>query len=161
MTFKSKAAPVAEPLVAAEKAAKGKWTLKQTTAFLDHLAVTSNVSEAARTAGVPPQSAYRLRRKEAEFRDKWHDALCEGYARLEADLLSEALIAPNGTIKDMTLKSRAQKYRLGVSLLSAHRATVRGGIRSMFQNESSTTVRNRLQQRFIVMREQMTGAADD
>jgi len=29
-------------------------------------------------------------------------------------------------VKDATLKSRAQKYRLGLSLLAAHRAAVRG-----------------------------------
>src|SRR3546814_6073377 len=69
---------------------------------------------------------YRERRRNPGFAARWHEALCEGFARLEAELLSEALIAPTGNVKDATLKSRAQKYRLGLSLLAAHRAAVRG-----------------------------------
>ncbi|MFM2099411.1 MAG: hypothetical protein RLZZ366_950 [Pseudomonadota bacterium] len=160
MTFKSKAALVAEPLVAPEKPVSTKWTAKQKAAFLAHLAVTSNVSDAARTAEVPVRSAYALRRKEPAFRDEWHDALCEGYARLEAELLAAALIGPNGNTKDATLKSRAQKYRLGVTLLSAHRATVRGGIKPVLQKDGAVSVRARLEHRFIIMREQMTGGTD-
>jgi hypothetical protein len=160
MTFKSKVALVAEPPVAPEKPVSTKWTAKQKAAFLAHLAVTSNVSDAARTAEVAVRSAYALRRKDATFRDDWHDALCEGYARLEAELLAAALIGPNGNTKDATLKSRAQKYRLGVTLLSAHRATVRGGIKPLPQKDSAISVRAHLEHRFIIMREQMTGGAD-
>jgi hypothetical protein len=94
--------------------------------FLDILAETSNVSAAARAAGVAGNAMYRERRRNPAFAARWHDALCEGFARLEAELLSEALVAPNGNVKEATLKSRAQKYRLGLSLLAAHRAAVRG-----------------------------------
>src|SRR3546814_20824062 len=69
---------------------------------------------------------YRERRRNPGFAARWHEALCEGFARLEAELLAEALIAPTGNVKDATLKSRAQKYRLGLSLMAAHRAAVRG-----------------------------------
>src|SRR3546814_21109451 len=69
---------------------------------------------------------YRGGRRYPGVAARWHEELCEGFARLEAELLSEALIAPTGNIKDATLKSRAQKYRLGLSLLAAHRAAVRG-----------------------------------
>src|SRR3546814_11838205 len=57
---------------------------------------------------------YRERRRNPGFAARWHEALCEGFARLEAELLAEALIAPTGNVKDATLKSRAQKYRLGL-----------------------------------------------
>ncbi len=55
--------------------------------FLDTLAETSNVSEAARRAGINPSRAYKVRREEAGFRAKWAAALAEGYAHLELETL--------------------------------------------------------------------------
>ena len=98
----------------------------QMTQFLESLAESSNVAASARAAGVTGNAMYRERRRNAGFAARWHEALCEGFARLEAELLSEALVAPSGNVKDATLKSRAQKYRLGLALLAAHRAAVRG-----------------------------------
>lgn len=98
----------------------------QMSMFLEALAETSNVAASARAAGVTGNAMYRERRRNAAFAARWHAALCEGFARLEAELLSEALVAPSGNVKDATLKSRAQKYRLGLALLAAHRAAVRG-----------------------------------
>lgn len=99
---------------------------RQLDIFLDALAESSNVAASARAAGVSANAMYRERRRNAGFAARWHEALCEGFARLEAELLSEALVAPTGNVKEATLKSRAQKYRLGLSLLAAHRAAVRG-----------------------------------
>lgn len=98
----------------------------QMTQFLESLAESSNVAASARAAGVTGNAMYRERRRNEGFAARWHEALCEGFARLEAELLSEALVAPSGNVKDATLKSRAQKYRLGLALLAAHRASVRG-----------------------------------
>lgn len=98
----------------------------QMTQFLEALAESSNVAASARAAGVTGNAMYRERRRNAGFAARWHEALCEGFARLEAELLSEALVAPSGNVKDATLKSRAQKYRLGLALLAAHRSAVRG-----------------------------------
>ncbi|PKP96798.1 MAG: hypothetical protein CVT74_15995, partial [Alphaproteobacteria bacterium HGW-Alphaproteobacteria-13] len=94
--------------------------------FLEALAESSNVAASARRAGTNANAMYRERRRNAGFAARWQEALCEGFARLEAELLAEALVAPNGNVKDVTLKSRAQKYRLGLALLAAHRAAVRG-----------------------------------
>jgi hypothetical protein len=74
--------------------------------FLDHLAQTANVSASARAAGVASSAVY---------------------ARLETDLLAEALQTASGRTADATLKARAQKHRLAIALLSAHRASVKGG----------------------------------
>jgi hypothetical protein len=98
----------------------------QMTQFLEALAESSNVAASARAAGVTSNAMYRERRRNEGFAARWHEALCEGFARLEAELLSEALVAPSGNVKEATLKSRAQKYRLGLALLAAHRAAVRG-----------------------------------
>src|SRR3546814_2596883 len=80
--------------------------------FLDALAESSNVAASARAADIAANAMYRERRRNPGFAARWHEALCEGFARLKAELLSEALIAPTGNVKDATLKSRAQKYRL-------------------------------------------------
>jgi len=55
--------------------------------FLDTLAETSNVSEAARKAEVNPSRAYKVRRREADFREAWNAALPEGYEHLELETL--------------------------------------------------------------------------
>ena len=94
--------------------------------FLNHLAETANVAASARAAGITSSSVYAERRRSAGFRDDWARALGEGYARLETDLLAEALLAANGKTADTTLKARAQKHRLAIALLSAHRAAVKG-----------------------------------
>ncbi len=95
--------------------------------FLDHLAQTANVSASARAAGVASSAVYAERRRSPAFRDAWALALAEGYARLETDLLAEALQTASGRTADATLKARAQKHRLAIALLSAHRASVKGG----------------------------------
>lgn len=95
--------------------------------FLDHLAGTANVSGSARLAGVSGGAMYSQRRRSAEFRAEWALALAEGYARLETNLLAEALQSANGNTADGTLKARAQKHRLAISLLRAHGAAVKGG----------------------------------
>lgn len=55
--------------------------------FLGTLAETSNVSEAARKAGVNPGRAYKVRRDEPAFRQSWYEALLEGYEHLEMETL--------------------------------------------------------------------------
>jgi hypothetical protein len=98
----------------------------QSRAFLDHLAETANVTASAKAAEISPSLAYRMRRERPAFRAAWEAALAEGYARLEAFLVSQALVQANSHTSETTIKSRAQKYRLGLSLLSLHRAAVRG-----------------------------------
>jgi hypothetical protein len=95
--------------------------------FLDHLAQTANVSASARAAGVAGNAVYAERRRSPAFRDAWALALAEGYARLETDLLAEALQVASARTADGTLKARAQKHRLAIALLNAHRAAVKGG----------------------------------
>lgn len=95
-------------------------------AFLASLAMTANVTASAKAARTSSSRVYRERSKSAVFRQQWQEALTEGYARLEAELLAEALRPASGSIKDMTLKTRQMKIRLGMTLLSLHRASVRG-----------------------------------
>lgn len=142
-------------IAGAAKSAKAQRAGKrQLDLFLDALAETSNVAASAREAGVTAGAVYRERRRCAEFARRWHQALCEGFVRLETELLSEALMAANGNVKDATLKARAQKYRLGLALLAAHRSAVRG-VKSAAVGEvaSEDGAKERLTLRLMDMRE--------
>lgn len=94
--------------------------------FLTNLAESSNVAASARAAGVSSSAIYAERRRSPPFRDEWAAALAEGYARLETDLLAEAMQSASAKISDAMLKSRAQKHRLALALLAAHRVSVKG-----------------------------------
>ena len=72
--------------------------------FLNRLAETSNVSEAARTAGVNPSRAYKIRRFDPDFAQQWHLALLEGYEHLEMETLDRlrAGVGKDGPKFDIT-----------------------------------------------------------
>ena len=78
--------------------------LKIRSLFLDHLAQTANVSASALAAGAKSSAVYAERRRTPAFRDAWALALAEGYARLETDLLAEALI-----LKLTQMRQRAEE----------------------------------------------------
>lgn len=87
--------------------------------FLDTLAETSNVSEAARRAGINPSRAYKVRREEAGFRAKWAAALAEGYAHLEMETLHRLRMGTDAG-KDERKFDLANALRL----LALHRQSV-------------------------------------
>jgi hypothetical protein len=93
--------------------------------FLAHLAETANVAASERVAGMVARSAYEERRRSPAFFAAWEVALAEGYARLEASLLSVALIKPSAKTDEALQKARAQSNRLGINLLNWHRANVK------------------------------------
>ena len=91
--------------------------------FLAELAVTSNVSAAARKARTPTATVYKARREEAEFNRRWQQALAEGYDNLEMDLLRRLRIGEltgGGPTKSRRKYDNAIAFRL----LSAHREAV-------------------------------------
>ena len=125
--------------------------------FLLHLGQTANVTASAKMAGVTTSPIYTLRRKSDDFRARWFGALCEGYARLEANLLAEALAPASGNLKDSTFKLRQMKTRLGTNLLAAHRASVRGAAPTAPQrSRDPKEVKLRLEARFSAMRKRLS-----
>ena len=125
--------------------------------FLSHLAQTSNVTASAKVAGVTTSPVYDLRKKSDGFRSQWHSALCEGYTRLEANLLAEALAPASGNMKDSTFKLRQMKIRLGSSLLAAHRASVRGAAPTTpSRSRDPKAVKQRLEARFAAMNKRLS-----
>ena len=55
--------------------------------FLSHFAATCNAKGAARAAGVAHSTVYARRAKDEQFRAAWNEALEQGYAALEAELV--------------------------------------------------------------------------
>ncbi len=150
----------AAPLAAAPKLAAPKLSAAALSQFLDALATSSNVAASARAAGITAAAVYRRRGHDAAFAARWQAALCDGYARLEEELLAEALLAANGNIKDSTLKARAQRHRLGLALLAAHRAAVRGQAGGAGAAFGGTPAKARLADRLAAMAAAQGDAAD-
>jgi len=129
--------------------------------FLAHLAHTANVSASARAAGVSTWPVYALRAASPAFCAKWVAALAQGYARLEANLLAEALSAPASNLKDSTLKQKQLKMRIAMALLAAHKPAARSAAPMPRSKRavSAKEVRARLEARFAAMHARLI--ADD
>jgi hypothetical protein len=129
--------------------------------FLEELARTSNITASAKAAGFTTKPAYDLKKKSGSFKAQWLEALSEGYARLEADLLAEALRPASPHLKDMTLKQKQLKVRLGMALLAAHRNTVRGAEKpSPSRSRDPEEVKKRLAARFTAMNKRLNDDPD-
>lgn len=98
-----------------KKPGKAKWTR----IFLAELAASSNVTAAAREAGVSTTVVYETRRADAEFNRAWRAALCEGYDALEMALLERFRAG-----EDKPATGRSYDNATALRLLSAHRETV-------------------------------------
>lgn len=136
----------APPRTDADAAASG-FDARARKLFLEHLALTSNVAASARKAGVPSSRAYALKRKNADFARDWQAALCEGFARLESELLAEALRTISGKVTEATLKSRAQKHRLALALLAMHRSSVRGAAKPSAKPDNGAAIAARVEEK--------------
>lgn len=105
------------------------WTVERRKAFMETLAATCNVSEAARVAGKNLSSAYYQKRRDPGFAREWAQALSVGYGELEALLLRQALFGTEeeevvldgeGMVKSRKVK-RGHPHAVGVRLLVQHR----------------------------------------
>ena len=136
-----------------------RWSAERRTAFLQHLAATSNVRASERAAGMRLRAAYTERACNPAFRVAWDQALREGYARLEVELLDRAL---NGQRKarrnpkgEITGYDMEYSEKLALTLLSAHRQAVKGGGAS--ENDPHA-VRQRLQAKIEAVRKRLGDA---
>jgi hypothetical protein len=119
--------------------------------FLARLAATSNVSAAAKAAGVATSTVYETRRSNPEFNRKWQEALCEGYELLEMDLLRR--------MRDGELKPAAGSRRgvrtydnaISMRLIAAHKEAVnrQRGIRD---NRDSAAIIRSIDDKLELMR---------
>lgn len=89
--------------------------------FLAELAGSSNVSAAARAAGIATATAYDARRTNAAFNRKWQQALCEGYDHLEMDLLHRLRVGEVKPAAGAKRGVRSFDNATALRLLAAHR----------------------------------------
>ena len=125
--------------------------------FLGELAATSNVSAAARLAGVSTFIVYETRRSNPEFNHAWREALCEGYDHLEMALLFRLRA---GEIKPATGAKRGVRQfdnATSLRLLTAHREAV-AQQRAVRDNEDAETILASLNAKLERMRERSLAA---
>lgn len=95
--------------------------------FLETLAATSNVTTSAKAAKISSRHVYWMRQRDAQFREAWEEALEEGYAALEMEVLHRMRF---GSKKTETVAGKPVKTVhsfndvTAVRLLIAHRETV-------------------------------------
>lgn len=99
------------------------------TDFLASLALTPNVSEACRQAGVTRKAAYDLRKADPEFAALWDDALDESTDELVGECYRRAKQGTEEPVYYLGKEiGRVKKYSdtLAIFLLKAHRRGVYG-----------------------------------
>jgi hypothetical protein len=157
MADSSKSCPPATPKALQKtKPSKAKWTK----IFLTQLAVSSNVSAAAKAAGVSTFVVYETRRGDAEFNRAWRMALCEGYDALEMALLQrlrEGEIKPAANAKKGV---RSYDNANALRLLAAHRDTV-AKERAVREEEDADAVLASLNAKLDRMRERWLASKED
>jgi hypothetical protein len=144
------------------------WTKPKRDLFLAELAQTANVSASARKAKMKEPQAYSERRKSSTFREAWAEALSEGYAKLELMMLERAMSALGAKPDEVdAAKTKLQEYsnKLAMTLLTAHRASVRDG-RGLRTDASAgfnhmVDVKSRLSAKFDVMHDRLTSEVND
>ncbi|OYW87047.1 MAG: hypothetical protein B7Z20_06010 [Sphingobium sp. 32-64-5] len=137
------------------------WTAKRRAQFLDVLQASCNVTEAARSVGMVPVSAYQLRRRDPAFAVQWAEALEQGYAELEMLLLRQSIHGSETTetLEDgkgegarRTKTVHSFPHAIALRLLLAHKETV-----DMFRQErgidrpGSEEVRSEIRRRMAAM----------
>ena len=126
--------------------------------FLAALSESSNVSAAAKKAGVDTFTVYKARREEAEFNRKWQVALAEGYDNLEMDLLHRLRI---GQLEGGKVQARRKfDNAIAFRLLTAHREAV-GRQRAIRSNEDEEAIIKSINDKLEKMRERRLAAAQD
>ncbi|MEP9359312.1 hypothetical protein [Sphingomonas sp. KR3-1] len=107
-----------------EQQRRVRWNKVRRAAFLDHLAGTCNVTEAAALAGMSSPHVYHLRRTDERFAEEWHKALLVGYQMLETELLGHVLAGGGDTIE--RVDGRKVDVDKAMRLLALHRNSMNG-----------------------------------
>ena len=126
--------------------------------FLAELAATSNVTAAARKAGIHTAQAYEARRTRPEFNRAWQQALCEGYDHLEMELLARLRggeVKPAaGAKRGVRAFDNANAFRL----LAAHRETA-ARYRAIRSNQDGEAIVQSINAKLEAMRQRRLAAA--
>lgn len=104
-----------------------RWNNRDEAIFLEELAASCNVRGAAAKVGFSTTAVYNRRLKNPGFAAEWHEAVQQGYARLEAMLLEEATDSLRSEPISGAAPSPQVSFSERLNLLRLHRAEVRGG----------------------------------
>lgn len=127
--------------------------------FLSELAATSNVSAAARKAGVSTTTVYDTRRVHAEFNRKWQEALCEGYDHLEMELLHRLRSGEVKPAAGAKKGARAFDNATAFRLLSIHREAV-ARQRAVQNNQNAAQIILSINAKLEAMRQRRLAASE-
>ena len=125
--------------------------------FLAELAAQSNVTAAARKAGVPTSTAYDARRSNAEFNRAWQRALCEGYDNLEMELLHRLRSGEIKPASGAKRGARAFDNATAFRLLGAHRDSA-ARQRAIRDDEDADTIILQINAKIEAMRQRQLAA---
>ena len=132
--------------------------------FLIHLAMTSNVSESAREAGIVKQTAYRRYNRDKGFARRWAEALSEGYEHLEMEMLARARFGtqmPKFHGKDTIGSITRYTDATALKLLTVHKEAV-AHQRAFEQGIDEDEVLNRIDAKLAQMKDRAeTGDTND
>ena len=103
-----------------------QWTSRVEARFLAALAATCNVKAACAEVGMWPPSAYNHRKRWRAFAQAWDEAIEDGYARIEAELV-EAGCNPYSDLDDIpATEIPPMTFEQKIHLLHMHKKQVRG-----------------------------------
>ena len=153
MTRSTNRAPRAASRPAVQRpAAPPKWRKR----FLAALAESSNVTAAAEAAGISLSWVYQTKRDDRDFAEDWLVALCEGYDRLELELLARARSGEVRANGERANVERGTRFDNGTALrlFLAHRET---RIRFMAQQDqvSAEEIRASIEEKLARLRDRV------
>lgn len=143
--------------MAKKPSANGRPFARWSRTFLSELAATSNVTAAARRAGVSTTTVYEARRANAEFNRDWMQALCEGYDLLELDLLRRLREGEVKPLPGAKRSARSYDNATAFRLLAAHRESA-ARQRAIRSNEDAAAIIVSINEKLGLMRRRLTAA---
>ena len=117
------------------------------TTFLHGLAETSNVKASAEIADISQSWVYKTRREDDDFARQWLEALCDGYDRLEMDLLHRLRCGVGQDASETKFDNTT-----AIRLLSMHKGDV-ARARALRDNREETAVLESLDAMIDAMRD--------
>jgi hypothetical protein len=116
----------AAPMPGPGRKAGGGWTAAKEAIFFRELATVCNVSAALKACGMfrDKSKVYDRRKEDARFRAKWEQAIDEGYALLDLEMLERARFGGNrpAPLTEVEKRLRDVPTALGLQLLKLHHA---------------------------------------